>query len=136
MLRIKYNQFSYQGRFNLLNSNPVLVARCFQYRVEIFFKEIVIDSSIRKTKCNAILVEFQIRGSLHAPTLTKDYKEEYISSFENIIHVTLAQETEQPELYKLVITYRYSHPEMFCKNMFLKISQNSQKSTCAKVFFK
>ena len=90
------------------------------------------------------IVEFQIRGSPHiqsflwivnAPTLTKDNKEEYIGFVENIIHVTLPHETEQPEPYKLITTFRCSRPEMFCKKMFLKISQNLQENTCARVPF-
>ena len=90
------------------------------------------------------IVEFQIRGSPHihlffwkvnAPTLTKDNKEEYIGFVENIIHVTLPHKTEQPELYKLITTYRCSRPEMFCEKMFLKISQNLQENTCARVPF-
>ena len=106
--------------------------------------EIVIDGLIGKTKYNAILVEFQIRGSPHiqsflwivnAPTLTKDNKEKYIGFVENIIHVTLPHEAEQPELYKLVTTYRCSRPEMFCKKRYLKISQNLQENTCARVPF-
>ena len=32
-------KMSYQDRCNLLNSNPVLVARHFQYRVEFFLKK-------------------------------------------------------------------------------------------------
>lgn len=57
--------FSYQDRSNLLNRNPVLVARHFQYRVEVFFKEIVNDGPLGKTKFFAIRVEFQISGSPH-----------------------------------------------------------------------
>ena len=30
---------------------------------------------------------------------------------------------------------RSSHPEVFYKKVFLEISQNSQKNTCARVFF-
>ena len=65
--------------------------------------EIVIHGPIGKTKCNAILAEFQILGSPHihsflwivnALTLTKDNKEEYIEFVENIIHVTFPHETE------------------------------------------
>ena len=33
---------SYQERCNLLNNDQVLVARHFQYKVEVFFKEIII----------------------------------------------------------------------------------------------
>ena len=38
-------KMSYHDRCSLLNSHPVLVARYFQYRVEIVFKEIVIDGA-------------------------------------------------------------------------------------------
>ena len=39
---------SYQGPCNLLNNNPVLVARNFQYKVEVFFKEIALDGPLGK----------------------------------------------------------------------------------------
>ena len=41
----------------------------FQYRVEVFFKEIVVDGPVGKTKYCAIGVEFQIRGSPHSHTV-------------------------------------------------------------------
>ena len=34
---------TYQQRPKLLNDNPVLVARLFQFKVQVFFKEIVLD---------------------------------------------------------------------------------------------
>ena len=40
----------YHDRHKLLNSNPVLVARHFQYRVECFFRQIVMDRPSGKTK--------------------------------------------------------------------------------------
>ena len=49
--------FSYQYRCSLLNSNPVFGTRHFQYRVEVFFEEIVIDGPLVKTKYYAIRVE-------------------------------------------------------------------------------
>ena len=38
--------------------NPVLVARHFQYKVEIFFKEIILDGPLGKRKYYAIRIEF------------------------------------------------------------------------------
>ena len=35
-------------RSQLLNSNPVLIARLFQYRIEVFFKQITLDGSIKR----------------------------------------------------------------------------------------
>ena len=40
------NNLSHQGRTELLNSNPVLIARHFQYKVQVFFKEILLDGSL------------------------------------------------------------------------------------------
>ena len=78
---------TYQERCNTLNKNPVLVARHFQYRVEIFFKVIVLHGPLGKTSYYAIRVEFQVRVSRHihsfiwilnAPKLSKETKDEYI----------------------------------------------------------
>ena len=48
----------YHDRFKLLNSNTVVVARHFQYRVECFFRQIVIDGPLGKTKYYIIRLEF------------------------------------------------------------------------------
>ena len=58
-------KLSYQERCNLLNNDPVLVARHFQYKVEVFFKDIILDGPLGKTKYYAIRIEFQERGSPH-----------------------------------------------------------------------
>ena len=69
-----------------LNLNPVVFARHFQYRVEVFFKVIIIDGPLGKVKYHAIRVEFQARRSPHihyflsvldARILTKDNVDEY-----------------------------------------------------------
>lgn len=57
------------------------MARHFQYRVEYFFKNIIVNGPLEKTKYYAIRVEFQVRGSPHihsflwianAPIVTKN----------------------------------------------------------------
>ena len=77
---------SYHERCDTLNKNPVLVARHFQYRVEMFFKINVLDGPLGKTQHYAIRVEFQVRGSPHihsfiwiinAPKLTKVNNDDY-----------------------------------------------------------
>ena len=58
---------SYQERCNLLNDNPVLVARHFQYKVDVFFKEImldILDCPLGKTNYYANRTEFQ-KGAAH-----------------------------------------------------------------------
>ena len=39
------------------------MARHFQYEVEVFFKEIMLNGSLQKTKYYAIRIEFQETGS-------------------------------------------------------------------------
>ena len=56
---------SYQERGNLLNNNPVLLAGQFQFKVEVFSKEIALDGALGKTKYYARCIEFQERSSPH-----------------------------------------------------------------------
>ena len=44
----KLKSLSYQESRNLLNNNPVFVARHFQYKVEVLFKEITLDDPLGK----------------------------------------------------------------------------------------
>ena len=52
----------------MLNSNPVLVAKHFQYRLECLFKDVLLLSGdpVGKILYDAIRIEFQFRGSPHA----------------------------------------------------------------------
>ena len=36
----------------------------------------------------------------------------------------------------ILLSYRSSRPEVFCRKVFLEISQNSQENTCARVWKK
>ena len=56
---------SHQEQCNLWNNNPVLEARHFQYKVEVFLEEIVLDGALGKTKHYAIRIELKERGSSH-----------------------------------------------------------------------
>ena len=76
----KVDEMSYHERCETLKKNLVLIARYFQYRVNMFFKIIVLDGPLGKTQYYAIRVEFQVRGSpnircfiwiLNAPKLIK-----------------------------------------------------------------
>ena len=81
---------SYDERCRLLNLNPVLVAKHFQYRVETFSTEILLTdvNPIGKIVYYALRIRFQMRGSphLHAliwtsdcPKLTPDTEEAYVN---------------------------------------------------------
>ena len=108
---------SYQARTELLNSNLVLIARHFQYKVQVFFfKEILLDGPLGKTKY-ALRVEFQERGSPHvhafiwilnAPKIGNET--EYLAFIEKSISANLPHPVEQPELFELVKSYQiHSH---------------------------
>ena len=59
---------TYNEKCKMLNSNPVVVAKHFQYRLETLFKEVLLGSGepIGKILYDAIRIEFQFRGSAHA----------------------------------------------------------------------
>ena len=70
-----------------------MVAPHFQYRVQVFFKEILFDGPSDKTSYHVYGIGFQIRGSPNinsfiwiqkAPKLTPKTEEEYIKFVENL----------------------------------------------------
>ena len=118
------DNLSYNDRCKILNSNPILLARHFQYRLETFFKEIVVDGPLGKTTYYVIRIEFQLRGSPHshnflwilnAPILSSDNIPEYIAFVDGIIKTTLPERHENPELFELVKTYQIHSHTKSCK---------------------
>ena len=111
----KLKKLSYKDRCNLLNNNPVLVARHFQYKVEVFFKDIILDGALGKTKYYAIRIEFQERRSPHVhsfiwilnPPNIRD-EAAYISFIEKIINAQLPYPQNNSELFELVKTHQVS----------------------------
>ena len=84
----------YFQRCSYLNLNPVVLACHFQYRVEIFFKTIILDGILEKVKYHAIQIQFQLQGSPHilsflqildAPVLHKNNKDEYVRFVDSIV---------------------------------------------------
>ena len=114
---------TYHKRCDTLNKNPVLVARHFQYRVEMVFKVIVIDGPLGKTQYYAIRVEFQVRGSLHirsfiwilnAPKLTKVNIDDYRKWVDSVIRSDLRHPNNEPALFELVKTYQIHRHSKTC----------------------
>ena len=108
---------TYQQRIKLLNDNPVLVARHFQYKMQVFFKEIVLDGPFGKTKYNALRIEFQERWSPHvhdfvsildAPRISDET--EYKSFVKRTISAVLPDPESEPGLFELAKLYQiHSH---------------------------
>ena len=106
----KIQDLSYQDKCKLLNKNPVLVARHFQFRVEMFLKEIILDVPLSQTKYYVIRVEFQVRGSPHiysflwivnAPILSEKTTESYTEWLDQMISAELPDEDLEPTLFEL-----------------------------------
>ena len=54
-----------QERCDLLNNNTVLLAMYFSYNFEEYFKEIILDDTLGKTRHYFVRTEFQEKGSPH-----------------------------------------------------------------------
>ena len=105
----------------MLNLNPVVVAKHFQYRVETFFTEVLLSNAkpIGKVVYYALRIEFQMRGSphLHAliwtsdcPKLKCDTKEAYVQFIDEHVQAFLPDKKTDPELHELVNFYqKHSH---------------------------
>ena len=127
---------SYNERCAMLNLNPVVVAKHFQYRVETFFTEVLLSSAnpIGKIVYYALRIEFQMRGSphLHAliwtsdcPKLTSETKEDYIDYIDQHVHAYLPCQDQDPELHDLVKTYqKHSHSKTCRKYKNIKCRFN------------
>ena len=118
------NNMDFFERCRYLNLNPVVLARHFQYRVEVFFKVIIIDGPLGKVKYHAIRVEFQVWGSHHiysfsrvldGPVLIKDNVDEYRQSIDSIVKPFVPDISENPELFHLVTTYQVHSHSKSCR---------------------
>ena len=104
--------------------NPVLVARHFHFRVEGFFKEILVDGPLGKIRHYIIRVEFQVRDSPHihsflrilnAPVPSKDIIEHYKEWVDSIISARLPNPTKNPKLFELVKMYQLHRHSKTCR---------------------
>ena len=118
------NEMSYQERRDTLNKNPVLVARYFQYRVEMIFKVIVLDGPLGKAQYYAIQIEFQVRGSPHIhyfiwilnrPKLTKVNIDDYRKCVDKVIRSDPSDQNNEPALFGLVKTYQIHLHSKMCR---------------------
>ena len=123
------NEVDFFERCRYLNLNPVVLARHFQYRVETFFKVIVLNGQFGKVKYYAIRVEFQVRGSPHvhsfvwiigAPILTKHNIGEYVAFIDSVVKSYVPDLTKNPGLFKLVITYQVNSHSKSVVNIKMK----------------
>ena len=102
------DEMPYHEKCDTLNKNPVLVARNFQYRVEMFFKIIVLNGPLGKTQYYVIRIEFQVRGGPHvqsliwilnAPKLTKVNINDYSKWVDTVIRSDLPDPNNEPAFF-------------------------------------
>ena len=112
------SDLSCHERCSILDNNPVIVTRHFQYSVDVFFNLIVIDGHFGKSKYCDIKVEFQVSGSPHinsfiwimgAPILSMENIYEYIEWVDTIVSTDFPDPLSDAALYELVKTYQVHH---------------------------
>ena len=122
MTKEEIENMNYMERTSALQSNPVLLARHFQYRVENFFKYIVMNGTLGKVIHYAIRVEFQVRGSPHihsliwvenAPKLSSDNITEYSNFVNNSVKCEIPEHNNA--LFNLVKTYQTHYHSKSCR---------------------
>ena len=124
MTEEEIRNLSYKERTEILQSNPVILARHFQYRVECFIKTILAKGTLGgKLKHYSLRIEFQARGSPHlhcflwiegAPTLTLQTVDEFGDFVDRVVSCDLPEDKES-ELYKMVITYQVHRHSKSCR---------------------
>ena len=107
----------------MLNSNPVVVAKHFQFRLERLFKDLILSTSnpIGKVQYYAIRIELQFRGSPHAhcfiwvkdfPLLTEETTDSFVEFIDQHVQAYLSDPISEPELHQLVKMYQtHAHSE-------------------------
>ena len=107
-----------------LNLNPVLLACHFQYRVEAFFKVIVVDDPLGKIKNHAIRVELQVLGNPHnhlflwiidAAVLSKANTDHYIKFIDSFIQAFVPNPVKNSKLFHLVTAYQVHSHSKSCR---------------------
>ena len=124
MTEEEIRNLSYMERTEILQSNPVVLARHFQYRLECYFKHIISKGALGgKLKHYAIRIEFQARGTPHAhcliwiedaPILTHETIHEYSEFIDKIIKCDLPED-KTSELFDLVKTYQIHRHSKSCR---------------------
>ena len=120
------DNLSYDDQYKILNSNPVVVAKHFQYQLERLFKDILLSDSnpVGNVIYHAIRIEFQFRGSPHAhcfiwikcpPSLNTDDIDTFINYLDEHVSASLPDPVISPELYKLVKTYQTHTQSKTCR---------------------
>ena len=119
-------QMTYDEKCKMLNSNPVVVAKHFQYRLECLFRDVLLGSGdpVGKLLYHAIRIEFQFRGSPHGhcfvwikdcPVLSDDTVDMFTKFIDKHVSAFLPDPVTCPILYDLVKTYQTHAHSKTCR---------------------
>ena len=129
----------------MLNSNPVVVAKHFQFRLERLFKDLILSTSnpIGKVQYYAIRIEFQFRGSPYAhcfiwvkdfPLLTEETTDSFVEFIDHHVQAYLPDPISEPELHQLVKCTKVMHTQRlvediktFLADLMLVISSQTEQ---------
>ena len=117
---------TYNDKCKMLNSNPVVVAKHFQFRLERLFKDVLLSrcDPIGHILYYAMRIEFQFRGSPHVhcfiwvdkfPTLTDENTNSFVEYLNMYVSANLPNLVDEPELYKLVKSYQTHAHSKTCR---------------------
>ena len=91
------------------------MVRHFQYKVEVFFKEIILDGSLEKTKYYAICIEIHFQ-CIQTETTYSEFIEKIIKKLEKLREKLLSDYLKDLELLELVKTYQvHTHSRTWWK---------------------
>ena len=119
-------EMTYDDKCKMLNSNPVVVAKHFQLRLEKLFKDVFLSQCdpIGHILYYAVRIEFQYRGSPHAhsfirvdkfPALTDENTNYFVKYLNMYISANLPNLVDEPELYKLFKSYQPHVHSKICR---------------------
>ena len=119
-------ELTYDEKCKMLNSNPAVVAKHFQYRLECLFKDILLGSGdpIGKILYDAIRIEFPFRGSPHGHCfisikdsllLNEDNMEYFVRFIDMHVSAVLPDPVHSPTLNYLVKTYQIHAHSKTCR---------------------
>ena len=119
---------TYDEKCKMLNSNPVVLAKHFQYRSECLFRDFLLGSGdpTGKVLYDAIRIEFQFRDSPHAhcficmkdcPILNEDNIEYFITFIDKHVSAILPDPIICPILHDLVKTYQTHTHSKTCESI-------------------
>ena len=107
---------SYQDRCNLLKNKPVLVARHFHCKVEILFKEMILDGPLGNTEYCALQRDSpNVHSSVWIFNELNIHDETAYTEFiENTLNAQWPEPENEPGLFELVKTYQICSHSRTC----------------------